>query len=181
MVKENQTIPGYTIDPATQTQTVTVNPEDTQSLTFYNTPGTTLTIQKYIEGTDYEPLEGVTFLITDSAGTPLGPSNGEYVTDRNGQIVLTDLIPGTTIIARETKTVDGFVLDGTPQSILIKEGEGQYLTFYNQRVGGVEIIKVNAADTSERLPNTTFEIRRMDDALVDTVTTDSDGRVFLPL
>ena len=181
VVKENQTIPGYTIDPATQTQTVTVNPEDTQSLTFYNTPGTTLTIQKYIEGTDYEPLEGVTFLITDSAGTPLGPSNGEYVTDRNGQIVLTDLIPGTTIIARETKTVDGFVLDGTPQSILIKEGEGQYLTFYNQRVGGVEIIKVNAADTSERLPNTTFEIRRMDDALVDTVTTDSDGRVFLPL
>ena len=181
VVKETKTIPSYTIDPATQTQTVTVNPEDTQTVVFYNTPGTTLTIQKYIEGTDYEPLEGVTFLITDSAGTPLGPSNGEYVTDRNGQIVLTDLIPGTTIIARETKTVDGFVLDGTPQSILIQEGEGQHLTFYNQRVGGVEIIKVNAADTSERIPNTTFEIRRMDDALVDTVTTDSDGRVFLPL
>ena len=181
VVKETKTIPGYTIDEDTRIQTVEVNPEDTQTLTFYNTPGTTLTIQKYIEGTDYEPLEGVTFLITDSAGTPLGPSNGEYVTDRNGQIVLTDLAPGTTIIARETKTADGFVLDGTPQSILIKEGEGQYLTFYNQRVGGVEIIKVNAADTSERIPNVTFEIRRMDDALVDTVTTDSDGRVFVSL
>ena len=181
VVKETKTIPGYTIDPANQAQTVTVNPEDTQTLTFYNTPGTTLTIRKYIEGTDYEPLEGVTFLITDSAGTPLGPSNGEYVTDRNGQIVLTDLVPGTTIIARETKTVDGFVLDGTPQSILIKEGEGQYLTFYNQRVGGVEIIKVNADDTKERIPNVTFEIRKIDDELIDTVTTDKNGRVFAAL
>ena len=76
VVKETRTIEGYTIDEATRTQTLTVNPEDTQTLTFYNTPGTTLTIQKYIEGTDYEPLEGVIFLITDSAGTPLGPSNG---------------------------------------------------------------------------------------------------------
>ena len=52
---------------------------------------------------------------------------------------------------------------------------------YNDPIGGVEIIKVNADDTRERIPNTTFEIRRMDDALVDTVTTDKNGRVFLSL
>ena len=181
VVKETKTIPGYSIDPATQTQTVTVNPEDTQTLVFYNTPGTTLTIQKYIEGTT-TPLEGVTFLITDSAGTPLGPSNGEYVTGRNGQIVLTDLTPGTTIIAQEVRTVDGFVLDGAPQSILIREGEGQRLTFYNTTVGGVEIIKVNEADRTERIPDVTFEIRRVsNDELIDTVTTGRDGRVYVPL
>ena len=78
VVKETKTIPGYTIDEDTRIQTVEVNPEDTQTLTFYNTPGTTLTIQKYIEGTDYEPLEGVTFLVTDSSGAVVGPSNGEY-------------------------------------------------------------------------------------------------------
>ena len=181
VVKETKTIEGYTIDPATQSQTVTVNPEDTQTLTFYNTPGTTLTIQKYIEGTNNEPLAGVTFLITDSAGTLLGPSNGEFVTDRNGQIILDDLTPGITITAKETKTVDGFVLDGTPQSILIKEGEAQRLTFFNKRAGGVEIIKVNEADKTERIPNVTFEIRRMDGGLVDTVTTDSQGRVYAEL
>lgn len=38
VVKETRTIPGYIIDPATQTQTVTVNSNDTQTLTFYNTP-----------------------------------------------------------------------------------------------------------------------------------------------
>ena len=181
VVKETKTVPGYTIDPGTQTQTVTVNPEDTQTVTFYNTPGTTLTIQKYIEGTNNEPLAGVTFLITDSAGTLLGPSNGEFVTDRNGQIILEDLEPGVTITAKETKTVDGFVLDGTPQSILIKEGEAQQLTFFNKRAGGVEIIKVNEADQTERIPNVTFEIRQMDGGLVDTVTTDSQGRVYVEL
>ena len=181
VVKETKTVPGYTIDPGTQTQTVTVNPEDTQTLTFYNTPGTTLTIQKYIEGTNNEPLAGVTFLITDSAGTLLGSSNGEFVTDRNGQIILEDLEPGVTITAKETKTVDGFVLDGTPQSILIKEGEAQQLTFFNKRAGGVEIIKVNEADQTERIPNVTFEIRQMDGGLVDTVTTDSQGRVYVEL
>ena len=34
------------IDQSTQTQTVTVNPADTQTLTFYNSPQQTLTIQK---------------------------------------------------------------------------------------------------------------------------------------
>ena len=38
VVKETKTIEGYTIDPASQSQTVVVNPEDTQTLTFYNQP-----------------------------------------------------------------------------------------------------------------------------------------------
>ena len=41
VVTETKTIPGYTIDPATQTQTVVVNPNDTQTLYFENTPSTT--------------------------------------------------------------------------------------------------------------------------------------------
>ena len=77
--------------------------------------------------------------------------------------------------------MDGFVLDDTPQSILIKEGEAQQLTFFNKRAGGVEIIKVNEADQKERIPNVTFEIRQMDGGLVDTVTTDSQGRVYVEL
>ena len=35
---ETKTIPGFTIDEATRTQTVVVNPNDTQTLTFTNTP-----------------------------------------------------------------------------------------------------------------------------------------------
>ena len=82
VVTETATIPGYTIDEATRTQTVVVNPNDTQTLHFTNTPSTTLVIEKYIEGTT-TPLKGVTFLVTDSSGAVVGNSNGEFVTDEN--------------------------------------------------------------------------------------------------
>ena len=180
VVKETRTIPGYTIDEATRTQTVEVRPEDTQTLTFYNAPQQTLTIQKYVDGTT-DPIQGVTFLVTDSSGAVMGPNNGEYITDRNGRIVLTDLTPGTTITAKETKTASGYVLDTTPQSILIKQGNAQSLTFFNKAEGGLELIKVSESDKSKRIPGVSFEIRKMDGALVDTITTDKQGRAHLDL
>ena len=182
VVTETASIPGYTIDEATRTQTVVVHPNDTQTLYVYNEPETTLVLEKFIKGTDREPLAGVEFLVTDGAGTVIGPNNGVYTTGEDGRAVITGLTPGTTITARETRTVDGFVLDGSPQSILIKEGEVQTLTFWNAREGGVELVKVNAADKTERLPDAVFEIRKAsDDALVDTVTTGDTGTVFAPL
>ncbi|BFL51339.1 hypothetical protein K430107D3_21770 [Dysosmobacter welbionis] len=179
---ETASIPGYTIDEATRTQTVVVHPNDTQTLYVYNEPETTLVLEKLIKGTDREPLAGVEFLVTDGAGTVIGPNNGVYTTGEDGRAVITGLTPGTTITARETQTAEGFVLDGSPQSILIKEGEVQTLTFWNAREGGVELVKVNAADKTERLSDAVFEIRKAsDDALVDTVTTGDTGTVFAPL
>ena len=182
VVTETASIPGYTIDEATRPQTVVVHPNDTQTLYVYNEPETTLVLEKFIKGTDREPLAGVEFLVTDGAGTVIGPNNGVYTTGEDGRAVITGLTPGTTITARETRTVDGFVLDGSPQSILIKEGQVQTLTFWNAREGGVELVKVNAADKTERLSDAVFEIRKAsDDALVDTVTTGDTGTVFAPL
>lgn len=180
LITELESISGYTIDPNNKTQTVVINPDDTQTINIYNTPTQTLTIKKYVDGTT-TPIQGVTFLVTDSSGQVLGPNNGAYSTDKNGRIVITGLTPGTTITAQETRTVSGYVLDTTPQSILIKEGEAQSLTFFNKPEGGVEIIKVNEADRTQRIPNVTFELRRMDGGLVDTVTTDARGRVYTAL
>ena len=180
---ETKTISGFTIDEATRTQTVVVNPNDTQTLTFYNKPTTTLIIQKYISGTKNEPLAGVQFLVTDSSGTVVGPNNGYYTSDSAGQIVIEGLTDGITVTTKEVKTADGFVLDGTPQSIKIDQSQSpQRLTFWNERQGALELIKVNAADKTQRIPNTTFEIRRVSNGgLVDTVTNGTDGRVYVPL
>jgi len=178
VVTETATIPGYTIDEASRTQTVVVNPNDTQTLHFTNTPSTTLVIEKYIEGTT-TPLKGVTFLVTDSSGAVVGRSNGEFITDENGRVVIHDLIPGTTVTAREVKTVEGFVLDGAPKSILIKAGEVQTLRFYNVRAGGLTVIKKDEK-TGERIPGVQFEIRKMDGEIVGTRTTDENGVIYLP-
>ena len=178
VVTETATIPGYTIDEASRTQTVVVNPNDTQTLHFTNTPSTTLVIEKYIEGTT-TPLKGVTFLVTDSSGAVVGRSNGEFITDENGRVVIHDLIPGTTVTAREVKTVEGFVLDGAPKSILIKAGEVQTLRFYNVRAGGLTVIKKDEK-TGERIPGVQFEIRKMDGEIVGAYTTDENGVIHLP-
>ena len=178
VVTETATIPGYTIDEASRTQTVVVNPNDTQTLHFTNTPSTTLVIEKYIEGTT-TPLKGVTFLVTDSSGAVVGRSNGEFITDEHGRVVIHDLEPGTTVTAREVKTVDGFVLDGAPKSILIKAGEVQTLRFYNVRAGGLTVIKKDEK-TGERIPGVQFEIRKMDGEIVGTFTTDENGVIYLP-
>ena len=178
VVTETATIPGYTIDEASRTQTVVVNSNDTQTLHFTNTPSTTLVIEKYIEGTT-TPLKGVTFLVTDSSGAVVGRSNGEFITDENGRVVIHDLIPGTTVTAREVKTVEGFVLDGAPKSILIKAGEVQTLRFYNVRAGGLTVIKKDEK-TGARIPGVQFEIRKMDGEIIGTYTTDENGVIYLP-
>jgi len=178
---EIETVSGYLIDPNTKSQTVVVNANDTQTITFKNQPTKNLVIQKLVTGTKDQPLAGVEFLITDSSGAYVGPNNGIYKTDQYGRITLSDLKPGTVITAKETKTVDGYVLDSTPQSIEIKAGEGQTLTFYNAPVGGLELIKVSESDQSQRISGVTFEIRKMDGALVDTVTTGDNGRVHVDL
>ena len=165
VVTETATIPGYTIDEATRTQTVVVNPNDTQTLHFTNTPSTTLVIEKYIEGTT-TPLKGVTFLVTDSSGAVVGNSNGEFITDENGRIVLDGLTPGTTVTAREVKALEGYVLDGQPKSILIKSGEVQTLRFYNAKQGTIVVKKLDK-QTGKPLAGVEFQITYSDGSYLD--------------
>ena len=185
VVTETATIPGYTIDEASRTQTVVVDPNDTQTLHFTNTPSTTLVIEKYIEGTT-TPLKGVTFLVTDSSGAVVGNCNGEFITDENGRVVIHDLIPGTTVTAREVKTVEGFVLDSSPKSILIKAGEVQTLTFYNKKQGTLVIQKLDSVSLKP-LSGVEFQITYADGGFVDAAnghlsskglyTTDANGEI----
>ena len=178
VIRELRAPEGYLLDNSPVTVEVKAN--DCQTIDIYNDATQVLTIQKFITDTT-KPIAGVSFLITDSSGKVLGPNNGIYTTDKDGRIKLTGLTPGTVITAKETKTAAGYVLDTTPQSIEIRQGEAQTMTFYNTPEGGLEIIKVSSADKTKRLSGVTFEIRRMDDGLVDTVTTGDNGRVHVNL
>ena len=82
VVKEVKAPDGYLLDDTPQT--VKVEPKVSPSLTFCNEPEKVLTIQEYEEGTT-NPIQGVTFLVTDSSGATVGPNQGEYTTDRNGR------------------------------------------------------------------------------------------------
>ena len=166
VVTETKSIPGYSIDEATRTQTVDVRPNDTQTLYFYNKAATTVVIEKFLEGTDNQPLKGVTFLVTDSSGAVVGNSNGEFVTDEAGRIVLEGLEPGTTVTAREIKTVEGYELDGQPKSILVREGTVQYLRFYNKKLGSIVVRKLDKNDLTP-LAGVEFQIVYSDGRYLD--------------
>ena len=84
----------------------------------------------------------------------------------------------------EEKSISGYTIDENTrtQTVVVNPNDTQSLYFYNAPIGGLELVKVNAADKTQRIPNTTFEIRRVSDGgLVDTVTTGTDGRVYVPL
>ncbi|MGI5933914.1 MAG: SpaA isopeptide-forming pilin-related protein [Lawsonibacter sp.] len=187
VIKETRAKDGYLLDDTPQT--VQVKEGQTVTLEFRNKPLGNLVIEKWgRNGSTEVPLEGVKFEVkyangqyVDAAGGTLS-SNGLYYTDSTGKIILSG-ITGTVIVT-ELESVEGYTIDPDSQSqtVTINPNDTQTLRFYNNAVGGVELIKVSSADKTERIPNTTFEIRRVsDDALIDTVTTGKSGSVFVSL
>ena len=185
IIKETRAKPGYLLDDTPQT--VQVKEGQTVTVEFRNQPMGNLIIHK-LSSKDKTPLEGVQFKITYADGTYLPDecgklsSNGLYWTNAEGQIVLSG-ITGTVVVT-EVESIPGYTIDPNTQSqtVVVNPDDTQELWFYNSPVGGVEFTKVNEADKTETISGVTFEIRRVsDDALVDTVTTGKDGKVFLPL
>ena len=184
IVQEVQAKSGYLLDDTPKT--ITVKDHQTYTLEVFNQPKGGLVINK-LDSVTHEPLEGVEFTITEADGTVVDDNGGMtssmglYLTDENGQIIIDGLV-GTFIIT-ETKTIEGYTIheETRTQTVVINPNDTQTITVYNDPVGGVELVKVNSADKTQRIPNVTFEIREMDGGLVDTVTTDRNGRVFLSL
>ena len=185
VVKETRAKDGFLLDNTPQTAQIKAG--QTVTLEFRNQPTGQLIIHKLSGDDKKTPLEGVQFKITYSDGSFVDAdsgqlsSNGLYWTNSEGQIILSGLTG--TVVVTEVESVPGYTIDPNTQSqtVVINPNDTQELYFYNNPIGGIEVIKVNASKTSERIPDTTFEIRRMDDALVDTITTDKNGRAYLPL
>ena len=156
-------------------------------MVFENAPAGCLIINKLSSQDRKTPLEGVTFKITMANGEFVPDENGKissnglYYTDAAGQIILKG-VTGTLVVT-ELESIPGYTIDENTrtQTVVVNPDDTQSLYFYNKPVGGVEIIKTDADHPEVRIPNVTFEVRRMDDGLVDTITTDAKGRVFLTL
>ena len=187
VAKEVKAKEGFLLDDTPQTAQIKAG--QTTTLEFRNKPMGNLVIEKWgRNGSTEVPLEGVKFEIkyangqyVDAAGGTLS-SNGIYYSDSTGKVILSGI--SGTVVVTELESVPGYTVDPDSQSqtVTINPNDTQTIRFYNNAVGGVKLIKVSEADKTERIPNTTFEIRRVsDDALVDTVTTGESGSVFVTL
>ena len=152
---------GYVITDATETIYLSGKDQDVITVTFGNDKmGSLLIVKK--DAVTGAPISDVEFLVTDSDGSVIGTANGKYVTDSAGTIRIDGLTPGMTVIAKEVRAKDGYILDDTPQSIKIKRNSVMTLEFRNQPKGGVLVKKVDAV-TNEPISDVEF------------LVTDSDG------
>ena len=155
---------GYVITDAAETVYLSGKDQDVITVTFGNDKmGSLLIVKK--DAVTGAPISDVEFFITDSDGSVIGNANGKYVTDSAGTIRIDGLTPGMTVIAREVRAKDGYILDDTPQSIKIKRNAVMTLEFRNQPKGGVLVKKVDAV-TNAPISDVEF------------LVTDSDGNLI---
>ena len=155
---------GYVITDAAETVYLSGKDQDVITVTFGNDKmGSLLIVKK--DAVTGAPISDVEFLVTDSDGSVIGNANGKYVTDSAGTIRIDGLTPGMTVIAREVRAKDGYILDDTPQSIKIKRNAVMTLEFRNQPKGGVLVKKVDAV-TNAPISDVEF------------LVTDSDGNLI---
>ena len=155
---------GYVITDATETVYLSGKDQDVITVTFGNDRmGSLLVVKK--DAVTGAPISDVEFFITDSDGSVIGTANGRYVTDSAGTIRIDGLTPGMTVIAREVRAKDGYILDDTLQSIKIKRNSVMTLEFRNQPKGGVLVKKVDSV-TNAPISDVEF------------LVTDSDGNLI---
>ncbi|WP_409969701.1 SpaA isopeptide-forming pilin-related protein [Bengtsoniella intestinalis] len=168
---------GYELNTATQTVYISGDEQAVVTVDFRNYKMADLVIMKQDSVTG-EMLSGAKFKVTYSDGTVVGNSNGYYTTDANGLITISELEHNATVIVQEVTAPDGYLLDETPQTIQLSQGDAYVLTFENDPMGGLRITKTDAED-GDRISGVKFEISHMNGELIGTYTTDSNGRIYL--
>ena len=176
----------HVMDTAPQTAYISGKEQDVVQLYFGNSPKGAVLIKK-IDSVTHEPLSDCEFFITDSKGTMLGDANGKFVTDSAGTILVSNIDPGTTIVARETRAKENYILDDVPQTATIKAGQTVSLEFRNQPKGSVTLYKFSSADRKTPLEGVGFKITYADGKVVDNIGgklssngiyyTDSEGQI----
>ncbi len=186
IVEELASDSGHVIDTAPQTVYISGKQQDVMQLYFGNSPKGNLLVKK-IDSVTHKPLSDVEFMVTTADGTVVGDANGKYVTDSAGTFTITDITPGTTLVVKETRARDGYLLDDAPQTATIKAGQTVTLEFRNAPKGSLIINKLSSADKKTPLEGVLFQITYSDGSFVDNGTlssrglyrTDKNGQIIL--
>ena len=174
IVEELTSDSGHVIDTAPQTVYISGKQQDVVQLYFGNSPKGALLVKK-IDSVTHKPLSDVEFFVTTADGSVVGDANGKCITDSAGTFTITDIVPGTTLVVKETRARDGYLLDDAPQTATIKAGQTVTLEFRNQPQGSLIINKLSSADKKTPLEGVLFQITYSDGSFVDNGTLSSKG------
>lgn len=186
IVEELASDSNHVIDTAPQTVYISGKQQDVVQLYFGNSPKGSLLVKK-IDSATHAPLSNVEFFVTTADGTVVGDANGKYVTDSAGSFTVSGINPGTTLVVKETRARDGYLLDDAPQTATVKAGQTVTLEFRNQPQGSLIINKLSSADKKTPLEGVLFQITYSDGSFVDNgalsskglYRTDKNGQIIL--
>lgn len=161
---------GYLMDAPSQT--VKIEKNDTQTLTFYDTPLGGLTIVK-VDSESGKRLEGAKIEVAKMNGEIVGT----YVTDKLGVIQLPDLDDGWYQLT-EIKAPKGYLLDSTPQKVEVKKGETKTFEFENTASASMLIHKIDSV-TRKGIQGVKFVVYDSSMTPIGEYKSDDQGYVHL--
>ncbi|MBO5179345.1 MAG: Cys-Gln thioester bond-forming surface protein [Clostridia bacterium] len=176
IVTETTPLDGYKLD--TITYKVTLGVGETKLLQVKNLPYGSLKITKTDKDTK-EILKGVEYVLVSEDGT----NKWELVTDKNGEINISNKLEEGIYYLTETKALNGYVKDSKEYKVEIKWGKLTTLNLTNEKIKGkIQVIKTSADNNqvtgvlaNTRLVNAKFEIRNTKGKLIETITSNYEG------
>ena len=163
---------GYSL-PSNPVKTVEIKKGKPATVVFEDQPLNGLYLSKVNADTG-KAVPGVSFRVTTASGDLVG----DYVTDANGIISITDLETGAYIVT-ETEAAPGYILDDTPHLVNLRKGETTRLTIKNTPLTGMIILKKDA-QTGDPLAGAVFDVETIDGKEIGRFETNSSGVANVP-
>ncbi len=170
-IQETKTLQNYVLNE--KPQTVVLKQGEISNITFTNEKkkGKVKVIKVDLDNNEIR-LPNVEFNIYDEEGKIVDT----LITNENGEAVSKDLPVDETYTIKETKTLQNYVLNEEPQTVVLKQDEITNITFTNEKQKGkVKVIKVDLDNNEIRLPNVEFNIYDEEGKIVDTLITNENG------
>jgi len=159
---------GYALDPNPHKDNILLRERETTTVTFTDKKLSSLDITK-VDADTGALLQGATIRVAKDGGT----DSWDVVTNALGVAVLKD-IPDGTYTVTEIVAPAGYLLNSTPQTIVLQAGKTATITMKNKAKPGIVIKKYDEA-TGIVLPGAEFSVQKMGGEIVYEGITDETG------
>ena len=177
-IREKETLENYVLNDTPQT--VVLEAEQIKTVTFTNElKKGQIKVIKVDQDNNEVKLKGVEFKVYDEDNNLVDT----LITDENGETTSKRLRIDKKYIVKESKTLENYVLNETPQTVTLTQDQITDLTFENELIKGyIRVTKLSKEDNQyngdvkgTRLENAKFEVYDKENNLVDTLITDKNG------
>ena len=176
-VTETKAAEGYKLDA--QPHDVQIHNGKTATVELTNRQSGSALIHK-IDAVTGKGIYGVTFLVSDSRGNPVG----QYTSDNEGYVYIDDDLADGKYTIREIQQAEGYILDTTPKTVYIEYGGCSTVVWKNTPIRGqLQVVKrsadynpINGLPAGTPLEGATFEVyNERTGAKVDTIVSGANG------